>query len=102
MQPDLDGCFKVVGYQEVGCQQVCCTGGQDGDHCLGICQRIDALLDGPISTPDEQHIGAVGHGAPGVLGGRAALGHFIPEGIWESFTSEDLSELPQAATEALS
>jgi hypothetical protein len=101
VQPDLDGPGEIVRHVQVRRQQVRGSRRQDRHGRVGARDRVDAALDGTVTTPDEHHVSPAGGGPPRVLGSAAALLHLVPQGIGHAFKGEDSPQLGQAAPKAL-
>jgi hypothetical protein len=91
---------KIVRHVQVRRQEVRGPRGQDRHGRVRVRHRVDASLDGAITTPDEHHVGSLGRCFLRVLWSTAALLYLVPEGIGHAFKGQDPPQLRQAAAKA--
>src|SRR5205823_4654692 len=101
VQTDVDGSLDVVRDAEVPGQEVRRAGRDDGDRGRGRCHRVDAALEHPVSTPDEQEIRTIGDRLLDLLRRLFALRDLVPDGSVHPCPGERSAKLRQTASQGL-
>src|SRR4029077_1909757 len=91
VEADVDGTFDVLRDAEVLRQEVRSAGRDDGDRGRRRCDGVDAALNHPVPTPNEEEIRAVGDRLLHLLRGLLALRDLVPKGCVDALPRENVA-----------